>query len=174
MKRGQLGIAVQYYAGLEIYDILKAKPAAFVRPQQAYSDIGSDDFLRVKTGNKSVVNWTVGYEYVLNNKFTLDLSFRSDNSFFDNNVRDTRGIKPDISSWDIYHVVLGGNVSGRRLSVSTGILYGFGSDKKYEQDSNLDEPSEKNFLEGNTTITKANYYSIGLLFGVTINFNKKS
>src|SRR5678816_3908557 len=30
MKRGQLGIAVQYYAGLEVYDILKAKPAAFV------------------------------------------------------------------------------------------------------------------------------------------------
>jgi hypothetical protein len=30
LKRGQLGIAVQYYAGLEIYDILRAKPAAFV------------------------------------------------------------------------------------------------------------------------------------------------
>src|SRR5678809_1339013 len=40
MKRGQLGIAVQYYAGLEIYDILKAKPAVFVRPQLAYADIG--------------------------------------------------------------------------------------------------------------------------------------
>ena len=64
--------------------------------------------------------------------------------------------------------------SGRRLSVSTGILYGFGSDKKYEQDGNLDEPSERNFLQGNRTITKASYYSIGLLFGVTINFNKKS
>jgi hypothetical protein len=75
MKRGQLGIAVQYYSGLEVYDILKAKPAAFVRPQQAYSDIGSDDFLRVKTGNKSVVNWTVGYEYMLNSKFTVGSEF---------------------------------------------------------------------------------------------------
>ena len=54
-----------------------------------------------------------------------------------------------------------------------GTIY-FGSNEKYEQDSNLDEPSERNFLEGGTTITKANYYSIGLLFGVTINFNKKS
>jgi len=174
MKRGQLGIAVQYYAGLEIYDILKAKPAAFVRPQQAYPDIGSDDFLRVKTGNKSVVNWAVAYEYFINHKFTLDLSFRSDNSFFDRSVRDERGIKPDISSWDIYHAVVGGNVSGRRLSVSTGILFGFGGNKKYEQDGNLAEPSERNFLQGNTIITKASYYSIGILFGITINFNKKS
>ena len=174
MKRGQLGIAVQYYAGLEIYDILKAKPAVFVRPQLAYADIGSDDFLRVKTGNKSVVNWTVGYEYIISSKFTLDLSFRSDNSFFDRAVRDVKGIKPDISSWDIYHAVVGGNVSGRRLSVSTGILYGFGGNKKYEQDGNLEEPSERNFLQGNTVITKASYYSIGVLFGITINFNKKS
>jgi len=104
-----------------------------------------------------VVNWTVGYEYILNSKFTLDLSFRSDNSFFDNSVHDTRGIKPDISTWDIYHVVLGGNVSGRRLSVSTGILFGFGGNKKYEQDGNLAEPSERNFLQGNTIITKASY-----------------
>ena len=174
MKRGQLGIAVQYYSGLEVYDILKAMPAAFVRPQQAYPDIGSDDFLRVKTGNKSVVNWAVAYEYVLNSKFTLDLSFRSDNSFYDRSVHDTRGIKPDISSWDIYHAVFGGNVSGRRLSVSTGILFGFGGNEKYEQDGNLEEPSERNFLQGNTIITKANYYSIGILFGITINFNKKS
>lgn len=174
VKRSQFGIAVQYYSGLKIYDILKAKPAAFVRPQQAYPDIGSDDFLRVKTGNKSVVNWTVGYEYFINSKFTLDLSFRSDNSFYDRAVHDVRGIKPDISSWDIYHVVVGGNASGRRLSVSAGILFGFGSNDRYEQDSNLEEPSERNFLQGNTIITKASYYSIGALFGVTINFNKKS
>jgi len=174
MRRGQLGIALQYYAGLEIYDILKAKPAAFVRPQQAIADVGSDELLRVKTGNKSVVNWAVAYEYIINSKFTLDLSFRSDNSFFEKAVHDTRGIKPDISTWDIYHAVVGGNVSGRRLSVSTGVLFGFGGSKKYEQDGNLEEPSETNFLQGHTIITKASYYSIGVLFGITINFNKKS
>jgi len=69
---------------------------------------------------------------------------------------------------------VGGNANGRRVSVSTGILFGFGSNKKYEQDGNLEEPSERNFLQGNTTITKASYYSIGVLFGITINFNKKS
>jgi hypothetical protein len=42
IRRGQLGIAVQYYSGWEVYDILKAKPA-LCRPQQ-YADIGSDDF----------------------------------------------------------------------------------------------------------------------------------
>ena len=104
----------------------------------------------------------------------MDLSFRSDNSFYDSGVHDVRGIKPDISTWDIYHAVVGGNVSGKRLSVSTGILFGFGSDKRYEQDGNLEEPTEKNFLQGNPTITKASYYSIGVLFGITINFNKKS
>lgn len=174
LKRSQVGITVQYYSGLEVYDILRAKPAAFVRPQQLYGDIGSDDILRVKTGNKSVINWAVGYEYLMSRKFTLNLSFRRDNSYFDKAVHETRGIKPDISSWDIYHVVLGGNASGKRLSVSTGILFGFGSNEKYEQDANLDEPSERNFLEGGTTVTKASYYSIGILFGITINFNKKS
>jgi hypothetical protein len=99
MKRGQLGVTVQYFGSQKIYDVLQAKPAAFIRPPQAYPDIGSDDFLRVKTGNRSVVNWAVGYEYIINNKFTFDVSFRADNSYFEKNVHDVRGIKPDISSW---------------------------------------------------------------------------
>jgi len=172
MKRGQLGVTVQYFGSQKIYDILHAKPAAFIRPPQAYPDIGSDDFLRVKTGNKSVVNWTVGYEYNINNKYTFDISFRADNSYFDKAVHDLRGIKPDISSWDIYHVVVGGNASARRLSLSAGFLFGFGSNKNYIEEGNLEEPQERNLLQGNTVITKAGYRSFGILLGFTIQFNK--
>jgi hypothetical protein len=155
MKRGQLGVTVQYFGSKKIYDILHAKPAAFIRPPQAYPDIGSDDFLRVKTGNKSVVNWTVGYEYNINNKYTFDISFRADNSYFDKAVHDLRGIKPDISSWDIYHVVVGGNASARRLSLSAGFLFGFGSNKNYIEEGNLEEPQERNLLQGKYSYHKS-------------------
>lgn len=172
-KRGQLGFAAQYFSALDIYDVLRAKPATFVRPPQAYNSIGSDDFLRIKSGNVPVLNWAVGYEYIINDRFTLDASFRTDNSFFDKRIKELTGIRPDITSWDIYHLALGGSATAKRISLSAGLLFGFGSNKNYLQEGNLEHPEEKNLFQGRTVVTRAVYNSIGLLLGFTINFNKK-
>ncbi len=172
-KRSNLGFSAQYFAGLGVYDILRAQPATFFRPADAYPTIGSDDFLRVKTANKSIFNWSVGYEYILSSRVTLDASFRTNKSYYINTVNDLKGIRPDISNWDIYHLSIGGNVSARRISLSAGFLLGFGSNDQFQQRNNLDQPSENNLLQGDKAITKASYQSIGILLGFTVNFGHK-
>ncbi len=170
--RSEIGVATQYNAAQDVYDVLQAKPAAFVRPPEIYPNLGSDEFMRVKGGAKAVWNVSVGYEYLLSDVVTLNASVRSDRSYFDKDVLATRGIKPTISTWDIYHFVGGATLRSRRSTLSLGVLIGSGKDNNREQEGNLSTPSEDNFLSGSTTITQATYHSIGLLIGFTFNFKK--
>ncbi len=162
-----------FYAGKEaLYDILRAEPAAFVRPADLYPTLGSENFMRVKTGATSVFNMVLGYEQPLNQKLTLVMSIRSNRSFYDPQLNTAVGIKPDITSWNIYHFSAGGTIQLGRSSISAGLLLSAGNDKARVQNGNLEQVEEDNFLQGATTITKARYSTIGLLLGYSFSFQK--
>lgn len=171
-SRSTLGFSGEYFGGYEIYDIMRAEPSAFVRPASVYPDLGSENFLRVKTGVRPVLNVSVGYEYRLNESVSFLTSFRTNNSYFDEDLANVVGIKPDLSSWNIYHFTAGSTFRIGRSSIAVGFMTGFGTDKHREQEGNLAEPKESNFLRGATTITKANYNSFGFLLGYSYTFKK--
>lgn len=172
LGKSTLGLTAQYYGAEEVYDILQPQPAAFVRPPGLYPELGSETFLRVLGAARSVVNVAVGYEQLLNESWTLYGSLRSDMSYYDDALQNFRGIKPDISSWNIYHAVLGGVWKRGRSSVSMGLQISAGKDDTKWQDGNLSHPSEGNFLQGSSVITKANYSSVGVLLGYSYSFRK--
>jgi hypothetical protein len=97
---------------------------------------------------------------------------RTDNSWYDSSINKTAGIKPEITTWDIYHFSGGVSMSKGRSTISLGLLLSVGGDDEYYQGNNLGAPSEGNFLQGFTTITKASYSSIGALVGFSFNFKK--
>ncbi len=167
-----LAVSAEYCGSVEIYDIMRAAPAAFVRPPELYESLGSDEFLRVKGGAKPVFNMALGYEHTLNEMVSIMAGLRTDNSWFDTTIVDTRGIKPDISSWDIYHFTGGASFKKGRSTLSIGLLFSAGADNEYKQRGNLSSPDEGNFLQGQTTITKARYNSFGILLGFSFNFKK--
>ncbi len=171
-RKSTLGITGQYYGAEDIYDILEAQSAAFVRPPGLAAALGSDAFLRVRGGARQVINAAIGYEYLLNDTWTLYGSARSDMSYYDDELDNVRGIRPDISSWDIYHLVLGGVWKRGRSSVSMGIQISSGKDDRKTQDGNLSNPSESNFLQGSPIITKAGYSAVGVLLGYSYSFRK--
>ncbi len=164
--RSSAGIAIQYYSGIDIYDIMEPTPGAFVRPAELAPQIQSDAFLRNRAGAKSVLNIAVGYEYKLNDTFSLLFSGRNDMSYFDDELNEGTGIKTTISSWDIYHFSGGVTVDRKNSSLSLGLLYSTGNTGKYEQTGNFD-PNNIDLVEGTTTITNAKYSNIGLLLGYT-------
>lgn len=171
-SRSCLGLTVQYFGAEKWYDILQAQPAAFARPPGLYPALGSEAFLRVRGGARQVVNAAIGYEHELNDTWTLYGSVRSDMTYYDDELEDLKGIKPDISSWNIYHVVLGGVWKRGRSAVSVGLQVSRGKDDRKKQDGNLSSPSETNFLQGSTVITQAGYSSIGVLLGYSYSFKK--
>lgn len=172
LKRSLVGFSTQYYGSESIYDNLRGNPSAFVRPASVYAALGSENFLRVKTGARAVLNVAVAYEYYVQEGLSLHISLHNDMSYYDKDLATTIGIKPDITTWDIYHVAAGATIKRGRSSISTGLLYSRGTDPKHEQQGNLSKPSEDNFLQGVTTIAKASYSSIGVLLGYTYNFRK--
>ncbi len=170
--RSILGVTLQYYGNIENYDILRAEPAAFVRPPELYPNLGSDEFLRVRSAARPVLNIALGYEYLLNENVSLITSLRNDMTYYKDPTINGRGIDTIISSWDIYHFVTGATISRERSSLSIGLLLSMGTNNEYEQDGNLGNIPEGNILDGSTTITQANYFSVGVLLGYTFNFKK--
>jgi hypothetical protein len=170
VRRSSINIAFMYYAGLGVYDILRAQPSAFARPAALYTSLGSDQFLRLKDGAKPVINIALGYEYALKPNMVLDASIRTNQSYYDPDINKSVGIKSEISTWDIYHFTLGTTMTNNRNKISLGIMYSKGIDNARVQDGNLQNPGEGNFLQGSTIITKASYSSIGLLLGYTLTF----
>jgi long-subunit fatty acid transport protein len=170
--RSQIGVALNYHGSTKIYDILRANPSDFIRPVSLNAQLGSADFLRVKTGAKQVFNFAVGYEYALKPNMTLSGSIRTDNSYFDKNLDTTLGIRPDVTTWNIYHIAMGTTFTRGRSKMSIGLVYSTGKDDRKKSDGNLENPSENNLLQGSTTITKAKYNSIGFILGYAFVFKK--
>lgn len=169
-----LGLSVNYYSGLDSYEIMDVVARTFVRPADLAPELSSDQFLSVRGGARSVVNVALGYEYRLKDHLSLLASVRNDMSYYDKDKTgaDNGGIKTTVSSWDLLHFTAGAIFKRENSSLSLGLLYSTGTKDDYEQKGNLNNPTEGSLLKGATTITEAKYSSIGLLLGYTYFFKK--
>jgi hypothetical protein len=178
-KRTTLAIGAEWFAAISIYNIMSPQDNLFKRPTNLALD--GTKFLEVNASNKSVFNWSVGYHRVVTPNLSLSTGFRTNNSFydrtFDNRViqttRKTLTNNPlilDISSWNIYHFVLGGTFSQERRDISLGINVSFAAEGSLKQFANFDKPTEASFLMGQQTTTNASFLSYGLLLGYTFRF----
>ncbi|MEK6479156.1 hypothetical protein WJR50_16540 [Catalinimonas sp. 4WD22] len=171
-QRAMLAFSVQYFGAVDTYDIIRSTPADFVRYGTFGSSLGSEDLLVVLGGARPVLNAVLAYEYQWNEQLSFSMSFRNDMSYLDNTLSDQRGYKTTISSWDIYHLVGGTTIKRERSSMSIGLLLSTGNNNAHEERGAIGTPAEVNLIQGITTITKANYSSIGFLLGYTFNFRK--
>jgi hypothetical protein len=169
--RSHLGLAAQYYAGINIYDIMEPAPGSFVRPIDLAPQLQSDEFLSIQSAAESVVNFALGYEYKISESLSVLGGVRSDMSYFNEELNDSPGIKPDVSNWDIYHFSGGVTLNRQNSSLSLGLLLSSGSNDSYEQSGSFD-PEDPDLVAGSTTITKATYSNFGILLGYTFYFRK--
>lgn len=169
--RSSIGLAIQYFSGFDIYNIMDPAPGSFVRPIELSPEIQSDAFLRLQSGAESVLNAALGYEYQLNDSFSLLGSIRSDMSYYDDDINDGPGIKSTISSWDLYHFTAGFTLDRENSSLSLGLLFSTGLRDDYQQNGSFD-PDDPDIFIGSQTITEAKYSSFGILFGYTFYFKK--
>jgi hypothetical protein len=172
LGRSTLAFSGQYFGSIGAYDVMRGAPGAFVRPASAYPDLSADQFLRVKSGARSVLNGVIGFEHPLSNTLTLQCSFRNDMTYYDKSLDSAKGITPDITTWDIYTLALGTAIHYGLSSITVGLTISTGTDNHHAQQGNYSQPSGDSFLRGATTITKASYSSFGFVLGYTYNFRK--
>jgi hypothetical protein len=137
-----VAISAQYFGRQGVYAILKGVEAPYVRPASAYSLINGDDLISVKTAARPVFNVAIGIEQQLNENLSLNASIRNNQSYYDGQLIRENGIKPDITTWDIYHLVGGVTMRRERSSMSLGLAFGYGVDQNRD-DSQPAQPSEK-------------------------------
>lgn len=167
----QFAFSTQYFGKQGVYDVLKAEEAPFVRPASAYSLINGADLASVKTAARPVLNAALGLEHELNERLSLNASIRNNQSYYDAQLLNQNGIKANITTWDIYHLVGGVTMRRERSSMSVGLALGFGQDKK-RSDQYLPLPSETPFFKNPVTITQGSYSSLGILLGYNYFFKK--
>lgn len=175
-EKSCLAVSVEWFGSTGIYNILSGPDQSFKRP--ANLAVNGETFMQVSSSNLSVTNFALGYEQTLSQKINLSVGFRTNRSFFDPiydeevDQRFPKGyndsaINLDVSSWDIYHFVLGGTFKGERRDLSVGINYSFASDRSIKQYANFDNPSESSFLIGHRFTNTVRFYSFGVLLGYT-------
>jgi hypothetical protein len=167
-----LAFSSQYFGSVGIYDVMQGAPGAFVRPASAYPDVSADQFLRVRSGARSVINGVIGFEHPLSNTMTLQCSFRNDMTYYDKDLDTARGITPDIATWNIYTLAVGMAIRYGSSSITVGLTGSMGVDDHHAEQGNYTQPGGDSFLRGATTITKASYSSFGFVLGYTYNFKK--
>ncbi len=166
-----ISLSASYFGRQGVYAIMKGEEIPFVRPQSAYGLINGDNLLRVLSGARPVLNVALGVEYAWSDRLSLVGSVRNNQSYYNKALLFEKGIKPDITTWDIYHLVGGVVMRRERSLMSLGLALSYGQDKN-RIDQYLPVPSESNYFEPPAISTQATYTSVGLLIGYNYFFNK--
>ncbi|WP_075352099.1 hypothetical protein [Algoriphagus marinus] len=167
-----ISLNVTHFGGFDPYLIIKAEPGVFVRPSNIGEDLGSEKFLNLETGMKSVTNFSIGYQTKIKTNVSLMGSFRSDFSYFDSSSLEAQQLTTEFSQWDIYHLSIGTIINQERSSLTLGLIYSFGGTDEFVQDNSFNDVEINNPLTGSLKIIQANYFNIGILVGYSFRFKK--
>jgi hypothetical protein len=159
-----VSFTTQYFGREGVFNILQGSAQPFVSPASAFSLIQGNELLQVKSAARPVLNVAIGLEQTVSERISVALSLRNNQSYYDPQLLEENGIKPDISTWDIYHFIGGITRNKKRSSISIGLAFAYGSDdKRIEQ--YLPLPSDTPFYQKVSTTTPATYTSLGVLLG---------
>ncbi|MFM8759693.1 MAG: hypothetical protein ACKODS_09160, partial [Methylophilaceae bacterium] len=156
--------SAEWFGSVALYNIMNPPDNTFKRPTNLQVD--GQKFLQVNASNKSVVNWAMGVERTVSQRVSVSGGFRTNRSYFDRTFDEravARGkrtvnensLNMDISSWDIYHIVLGFTLNQERRDLSVGLTYAWANDGAIRQFANFDQPTESTFLLGQKQTTTA-------------------
>jgi len=163
--RSSFGLAVQFHGRKREYLIFDPAVSGFALPSNMYEQLGGREFLQLKDGARPVFNFSLAYEYSLYRNVNLIASFATNQTSYDRGLDSWRGLKTQVTTWNLYHARMGVTVKQGHSQLSLGILYGFGSDPSRKVRGEFNVTDESRLLNPAPSVTKAGYYSVGLLLG---------
>lgn len=162
-KKGQIYFAAEYFNRIKDYNIIKPRDGNFIRGDVPL-DVSSATALQFKDGRRAIMNVGLGASYQLRAGVTGFLSVSTDFNYADSSLyKNEDGYISNTANYNIYHSQAGVNIKKRNFNFRAGLLFAYGTTKKYAQFINFDNPNENNTLVGDPVKTRANYLSAGLL-----------
>ena len=180
-NKKSLFTTAEYFGGLDIFKIIEANENPDIATGNVANEISMNEWLTFLSGADPVLNFAIGYSWIISENLWLMSGFRTDFNYIKD--IDFQGFNAGKALKSIgvnnYHFTggLSWNVLGQNLM--TGIQYTFGYEKGLEQIVNLADPVEFNYeekkaLQGTrNTNMRAMVNSISLFIGATFNFGGK-
>jgi hypothetical protein len=155
-KNYRLHFSSEWFSKINSFDVIKTQDFTAQSYDTTLSTTVSHEL-------KSVLNWGVGLEAFLSERFSGFGSFVTDYSAY---VPQTE-TNLALSTWDIYHIAFGTVFSVGRAELTLGATYAFGSDN-VERLADFSGASEDNQLRGEGDKTKLTYSRLKFIFGFSI------
>ncbi len=162
-----LFLSAEYFASLAPYYLIEPEKRGVIRPLGDNYNYTSTDFLGVQEGNRTVVNFALGYERVINRKLNLLLSART--NFSGNDLVDYSESFLSVSYWNLFHLNTGVVYHRKRSDMSVGLGYSGGSGFQYPL-VNMSKISEGTFLSGESSMQSVSFKSICFSIGYNYYF----
>lgn len=172
--KGTAFFTAAYFSEIKKYNQLKgdielSEPEEVLNPSE-------ENYSAVNKAHKPILNVAVGYEYKLNDHFSLLAGFRTDFSYSDlEQLDDDQGYVPTFSNYNLYHLTGGVGYTNETISLNIGLISAFGKSSGNEQLINLIDPKDENLLVGsiNNNVTSS-FMRLGMVFGLTYFFKKSA
>jgi hypothetical protein len=135
----------------------------------SYTVLDSEPYISQGTGEeltndltheaKSIVNFGLGFDYLINKKFIISAGFTTD---FTAKVKNTNTNLSRGSNWDIYHISAGASFPIAGSTTTLGVSYSFGNDKFQNKVDITPDPNDPEDINRETDV---NFSRIKVLFG---------
>lgn len=152
------GKALSVHFSAEWFDAVKKYNPITLDP--LYSQSKGEYFTReISQQLKSIINAGIGFDYKLNDKFSIAGSFITDFSANDTNAETNIAL----SRWDIYHISAGSYFNIGSSEITIGLSYSFGNDV-IRQIADIGNPDSGTGSKLNTT-SDVKFTRLKVLFG---------
>jgi hypothetical protein len=147
-----LHLSAEWFDKIDSYVVLDSEP---------YVSQGSGEQLNNDLTHeaKSIINYGLGLDYIINKEFILSAGFVTD---FSAKVRNTSTNLSSASNWDVYHISVGATFPIGGSSTTLGIAYSLGNDKLQNTVDITPDPDDPNDI---TRETDVSFSRIKVLFG---------
>ncbi len=136
----------------------------YYRPS-SYELPTADQSLLLSEEKKSVFNFAIGIEQKINEKYSGNIGFRTNNSYSTKEKLDN--INLTFTNWNIYHLTLGVTKKREKSNLSIALNFAYGSKNDAYQWVNLTNATLQNKLIGEPQKATVNYSSFAVVIGYT-------
>jgi hypothetical protein len=175
-EKFKFGFAVEFFNKIDPYNVIQGEDLGTII-NTASSDVSEAEFLSLSFGQRSIVNFAISYEKILNEKFTVLTGFRT--NFSTTRNVDYSGIQQlnhieDISV-DFYHLTFGSTFTFLRNEFIGGFDLGMSFQNNQPNIINYSNPLVINengipLVGNNQNNTSITDVMLGLVLGYSFSF----
>ncbi len=168
-RRSHISFSLEYFKGVDTYTIINDLDDPF----NGLSTIGIENRIHVATGNRQLINFSIGSEIKLREKLSLIWGFRTD--FNQRKIsQDLETLQFLSTTPNIYHFSIGSSIEVWSSKFSFGLDFGIGRKKDDTQLVDFSNISAENLFDftGNGSVISS-FQSVNFILAYDFSYKKK-